>query len=139
MDRGLIKYIDTRIGIPYKINGRSPEDGIDCVGAVEMFYSEYLGVDLSLGVKKVPKGWHNQEEFQDYKQQLLRKNGSLIKEPELYCIVLVADDRGERVNHVGIFLGDDKVFNTGKHGTYLERLSKYRRENMLRGYLKLDR
>lgn len=138
MEKALINFVDTMIGIPYKINGRE-KDGMDCFGVVLYFFKHYLGIDLCPSLKEVPEEWYHNPEYEEYKIKLLVENGEMIKEPEMFCVVLMSPSPDDKIDHIGVFIGDDLVLNTGKNKAKTNRLSRLIQARRVRGFMHLKR
>lgn len=131
-----IEYVDSRIGTPYQVNGRGP-DSFDCFGLVADFYRNVLGQELGIEFEEMPEEWYQDHSYSDYKKMLLSENTYLIESPEPYCIVLLSI-RGDLIDHIGVYLGEDKVLNTSEaNGVFVVRLSALKRFKKLRGYARL--
>lgn len=138
MEKALINFVDTVVGIPYKVNGRGV-DGMDCFGVVLYFFKHHLGIELCPDLKEVPEEWYHSPEYEEYKIRLLVENGEMIKEPELFCVVLMSPRPEEKIDHIGVFIGDDLVLNTGKNKAKTNRLSRLIRARRVRGFMRVKR
>lgn len=78
-----------QLGKPYKLSGSSPSEGFDCSGLV--FYTH-----LNAG-KMVPR--RAEEQFTSIKQSKKILPGDLV--------FFTTDSRGKRVDHVGIYIGQN--------------------------------
>lgn len=112
MKKDLIEFIDGIIEIPYELNGRDPEKGLDCLGLVLHLYRDFLKVDLFDDTQVVPPGWENDPQYSTYMEDLLKEHGRFIKEPRPFDIVLMAPKEHFFANHMGIYLEDGTVLNT---------------------------
>jgi cell wall-associated NlpC family hydrolase len=136
----LIKYVDSVVGTPYKTNGRTREDGLDCFGLALDFYRRFVGRELDqVQIAELPDDWFNQQQYNDYKRKLLIKHCSWLREPEPFCLVLMAPRGEAEVNHLGVYLGEDRVLNTTKKtGALLTKLSALVRAKRVRGYFRVE-
>jgi len=140
MEKPLIDYLDSIIGIPYRLNGRGGGDeGLDCIGTVLKFYREYLKIHIFDDTEVVPKNWWDNPKYADYMERMIKKHCFSIKEPELFCLILVAPPDHFLANHLGIYLGENKFLNTSETtGIIISNLGILTRENKVRGYLKVN-
>lgn len=138
MKKDLIDFIDSMIGIPYVLNGRDPETGLDCMGVILHFYRNYLNVALFDDTEIVPEGWEDNPEYAKYMEKLLHVHGKLVKEPQEFDIVLMSPKDHFFANHVGIYLSDGTVLNTCPSGVYRRALYAYKRVNRVRAFVRLN-
>ncbi|OYX06648.1 MAG: hypothetical protein B7Z05_04255 [Thiotrichales bacterium 32-46-8] len=87
-----------QLGKPYKLSGNSPSEGFDCSGLV--FYTH-----LNAG-KLVPR--RAEEQFTSIKQSSKILPGDLV--------FFTTDSRGKRVDHVGIYIGQNTFIHAPGKG-----------------------
>ncbi len=87
-----------QLGKPYKLSGNSPSEGFDCSGLV--FYTH-----LNAG-KLVPR--RADEQFTSIKQSNQILPGDLV--------FFTTDSRGKRVDHVGIYIGQNTFIHAPGKG-----------------------
>lgn len=87
-----------QLGKPYKLSGNSPSEGFDCSGLV--FYTH-----LNAG-KIVPR--RAEEQFTSVKQSHKILPGDLV--------FFTTDSRGRRVDHVGIYIGQNTFIHAPGKG-----------------------
>jgi cell wall-associated NlpC family hydrolase len=139
MEKPLIDFIDSMMGIPYELNGRDPEVGLDCMGVILHFYRGYLKTKLFDDTEIVPKGWEDNPEYAEYMEKLLHEHGILVKEPAPFDIVLVASTPEHFfANHVGVYLPDGTVLNTGPPGVFRRSLTAFLEAGIVKGYVRLN-
>ncbi len=84
------------VGIPYKLKGRTPEDGFDCWGLV-LWANKLRGINLS----ENPLGWRDRgailQEVKDYKRH------------DILCLGY----KGEQVEHVGVAINGTDFIHAG--------------------------
>lgn len=138
MQKDLIIFIDDMIGIPYLLNGRDPEVGLDCMGVILHFYRNYLKTTLFDDTEIVPDGWEDNPDYAEYMEKLLHVHGQLIKYPEPFDIVLMSPKGHFFANHVGIYLEDGTVLNTGPSGVFRRALSAFQDAGKVKGFVRLN-
>ena len=136
MDPEVRRYIDEKIGTPYEVNGRGP-NSFDCFGLTVDYFREVRGKNIEASFEEVPDGWHRDKKYRDYKKRLLATHGEWVKEPQEDCIVLISSTGDREIDHIGVYLGEDKILNTGKHGVFVTRLSALLRMKRVRGYIRV--
>ena len=87
-----------QLGKPYKLSGNSPNEGFDCSGLV--FYTH-----LNAG-KLIPR--RAEEQFTSIKQSKKILPGDLV--------FFTTDSRGKRVDHVGIYIGQNTFIHAPGKG-----------------------
>jgi len=138
MDKKLINYIDSIIGIPYVTNGRGAT--LDCFGLVLKFYKEFLDIEIVDDSIVMPDGWYNDPKNGQYMNKMVQQHGVLLKEPDLYSIVLMAPEGHFLSNHIGIFVGEGKVVHTTiTTGVCQTPLTALKNVKKIRGYVRLER
>lgn len=111
--------IDDLLGIRYKTNGRD-SNGYDCYGLaieVEKRFGHKLP-DMEEFLKK-------DRVFENCKDLALKKVTSQVKQvkvPEKEGDVILFND-GSILNHIGIYLGNDKYIHCNKYGVHIESVS----------------
>lgn len=120
------------VGIPFK-DGEPSYKGANCITLVELFYKDFLGVEISkIRIDAV----NTRRAFLEYLQQI-SQNWIKLHIPEQYCVVAMSYDQKHPrlVQHFGIYLGDGKVLHTlnkiNSHIVTLESLKPF-----IKGYYK---
>lgn len=95
----LIETAERFLGVPYKWGGESAREGFDCSGLAMTVYR--------LNGLKLPRNSRQQY-----------RAGRAVKKGELQPgdLVFFATKGGKRVNHVGIYLGDDRFIHAPRTG-----------------------
>lgn len=124
------------IGAPYKVHGRTVEEGLDCYGLLIEVYSRagimipdafYAGTSTAENMKNYPK-----------LKELVANGLSLVPvdHPVELCVVCLAMT-GREVSHVGIYIGDGLMLHSVQgSGVCAEPLSRFR--HLIRGYYTID-
>lgn len=94
----VVEHSVAQLGKPYKASGNSPSEGFDCSGLV--FYTH-----LNAG-KMVPR--RAEEQFTSVKQSQKILPGDLV--------FFTTDSRGKRVDHVGIYIGQNTFIHAPGKG-----------------------
>jgi cell wall-associated NlpC family hydrolase len=109
--------IDDLIGVRYKLNGRG-YDGFDCYRLV-IEVSKRFGHHLPDIEEMLASGY----DFNFYKDKLLPK--VRVKEIEYPNdagdVILFSNNIGV-LNHIGVYLGDNKVIHCNKLGVHVDKL-----------------
>jgi len=96
---GLLKRALSFIGTPYRWGGSSPDSGFDCSGLVGYVFRTALGIDLP----RVSRD--------------MAQNGERVERTALTAGDLVFfGRRGNRIDHVGIYLGDGRFVHAPRTG-----------------------
>jgi len=96
---GLLKRALSFIGTPYRWGGSSPDSGFDCSGLVGYVFRTALGIDLP----RVSRD--------------MAQNGERVERAALSAGDLVFfGRRGNRIDHVGIYLGDGRFVHAPRSG-----------------------
>lgn len=96
--QAVVEHSIAQLGKPYKPSGNSPSEGFDCSGLV--FYTH-----LNAG-KLVPR--RAEEQFTSIKQSHKILPGDLV--------FFTTDSRGKRVDHVGIYIGQNTFIHAPGRG-----------------------
>lgn len=94
----VIEHSIAQLGKPYKLSGNSPNEGFDCSGLV--FYTH-----LTAG-KLVPR--RAEEQYTSVKPATRILPGDLV--------FFSTDSKGKRVDHVGIYIGQNKFIHAPGKG-----------------------
>lgn len=107
--QGLLNYATSLVGTRYRFGGASPENGFDCSGYVRYVYKNQLGISLP----------HN--------AAAIGKIGTNISHSELRPgdLVLFSTWR-QRLNHVGIYLGNNRFAHASSSRTGFVQISDIR-------------
>lgn len=114
--------IDDLVGIRYKTNGRSIQEGFDCYGLaieVEKRFGHSLP-DLD-EIKRMDRDIKSCEEL-----CVKQTNAILIDFPKTEGDVLFMKDGAGVMNHIGVYLGDGRFIHCNKHGVHLEKVAFYK-------------
>jgi cell wall-associated NlpC family hydrolase len=103
--RSVVKEAITLIGKPYKPSGTSPREGFDCSGLA--FYS-YLKIG-----KLLPRS--SKEQYQSAHKVKKIKPGDLV--------FFITKIRGNHIDHVGIYIGEQKFIHAPGKGRSVETAS----------------
>ncbi|WP_310153708.1 C40 family peptidase [Luteimonas sp. 3794] len=96
---GLLKRALSFIGTPYRWGGSSPDSGFDCSGLVGYVFRTALGIELP----RVSRD--------------MAQNGERVERTALTAGDLVFfGRRGNRIDHVGIYLGDGRFVHAPRTG-----------------------
>jgi cell wall-associated NlpC family hydrolase len=119
LDRG-----KTLLGTPYQYGGASRKTGFDCSGFVGYVYKEELGI-------KLPRTTGG----------LLKMDAPVIARSDLEPGDLILfNDRGRgRVNHVGIYMGDDQFIHASSKRSGGVRVDKLSNSHWSASYLQAKR
>lgn len=109
----LVHTAESFMGIPYKWGGSSAEDGFDCSGLTMAVYQ--------LNGLKLPRN-----------SRLQYRVGMEVKKSELRKgdLVFFATNRGNKISHVGIYVGDNTFIHAPRTG------KKIRKSSLAKGYFK---
>lgn len=121
---GVLQSALSFTGIRYRYGGSSPVTGFDCSGFVGYVFRESAGL-------KLPRASH----------QMASAEGIKISRAELKAGDLVFFGSRKRVNHVGIYLGDDRFIHAPSTGGRVrtDRMSdRYWRARFVSGKRVLD-
>lgn len=131
-ERGLLNYTDL-LGVQFRYNGRSKEEGFDCYGLTQEIYRR-IGIILPEYTSTDDKSLIHQMIIQGI--EVFKK----IEKPEPYCIVLFMI-KPPYVSHVGVVLEDCYRFIhvNEKVSVVVERLDNILWERKVRGYYRYVR
>jgi len=109
--------------IPYKYNGRNI-NGIDCWGLVLLFYKREFGIDI-IDYK------HNTDsysELNDFIEIIAINNEQFTRVDDLkFGDLLLIKNQSETINHIGIYLGDNKFIHAiDKIGVAISKIHIWR-------------
>lgn len=128
-DKGvnILIEVEKYIGIPYKHNGRSIEEGLDCWGLVMCIFKE-LGISLpgSDGYNRPEQDWFKKDPDR-YWRFLQRVGEPLdIVQVKRYDIVYFALIGNSIVSHAGVMLDNEKFIHTlQKRNCFVSKLDRY--------------
>lgn len=116
------------IGCPFKVHGRSKEDGFDCYG-------------LAIEVLK-RNGIHLQDAFyesldssvQIYEKQVASIPSKQLDRPEDLCIIVL--NIFGQPKHIAVYIGDGMIIHATRQGVLVEPLRRY--EKRVVGYYKVS-
>lgn len=119
------------IGVPYKVHGRTKEEGFDCYGiAIEVYKRAGLSIPDVF--------YTNTECTENEKTASILVNGiphTVLKKPELYCIIGLLVNK--RFTHIGIYIGDGEMIHaTTNCGVCIQKLARW--QNRIAGYFKVN-
>lgn len=98
--RGVLDRALTALGVRYRWGGSTPEKGFDCSGLVKYAFDAIAGV-------KLPRT----------SNAMARADGQKVARDELEPgDLLFFNIRSRRVNHVAIYLGDDRFIHAPRRG-----------------------
>ena len=127
-----VPYVRDLIGVPYKVHGRSIEEGFDCYGLmIEIF--------ARAGIK-IPDAFYEEttitENMKNYHilRNLVEEGMSLVpvEVPQKMSIVCIAMT-GKEVSHVGVYIGEGMIIHSLQgYGVCVEPLAKY--QYKVKGY-----
>ena len=133
--------INSFIGIPYKLRGRSKKDGLDCYGIIKEFYKECFNIKLSLF-----SPIENQDPFEknmvEYNEDANFKSvdiGGSFHKGDLLTFILERPkgDNVIKMFHVGLYLGDGLMLHTKEGtGSSIERFESYSGKRFFSGALR---
>ena len=117
------------IGVPYKVHGRSKEEGFDC-----------LGLDIEVlrrnGIEIPDVNYDNPEEYENVFIKMHSKvEYKKIDFPQELCIIVFRIKN--EPTHTGIYIGDGLFIHATKKGVSAEPLHRW--ERRVEGYYKVSR
>ena len=120
----LINRGKTLLGTPYRYGGNSRKTGFDCSGFVKYVYKEELGIDLPRTTRA-----------------LLTMDAPRVARADLEPGDLILfNDRGRgRVNHVGIYMGDDQFIHSSSSRSGGVRVDSLNNRHWNASYLQAKR
>ena len=123
------REVNALIGCPYKVHGRSIEEGFDCYGVDIEVYKIH-------GMYLPDIDYDNPEQYEDVFEEMHGKvEYEKIDNPQILCII-VFRVRGEST-HTGIYLGDGLFIHATKDkGVRAEPLHRW--INRVEGYYKVS-
>lgn len=94
----------TLMGTPYKFGGTSPDEGFDCSGLVQYIYRDISDVVLPRTA-----------------QEMASMAGRDVSDRELSVgdLVFFRLGGGSRINHVGVYIGDNRFVHAPRTGTVI--------------------
>ena len=118
MEKKLNDFLKKMMTIPYVRKGRG-YDGVDCGGAILIFYRDFLGIELPDFDLDYDENWSvkgNKSLFIENYYKFFDK----ITKPAQFDIILFQTKKGI-ANHGGIILGNGKFFHVSKSGGSINR------------------
>ena len=110
MNKKLYKEVDEWLGVPYKYGGQSKK-GTDCSGLVVEIYKEVYGIKLYRSSSEI------------YEKNCKKIKKSDLKEGDL--VFFITSKNEKKINHVGLYLKDDKFVHTStKKGVIISELKE---------------
>ena len=110
INKKLYKEVDKWLGVPYKYGGQSKK-GVDCSGLIVEIYKEVYG-------EKLYRTTH----------EIYEKNCDKIKSKDLKegdLVFFKTSKKGTRINHVGLYLKNDKfVHSSTQRGVIISELKE---------------
>lgn len=109
-NKKLYTVVEKWLGVPYKYGGQT-KSGTDCSGLVVEVYKDVYGKKL----------YRSSYEIYEKNCKQIKKND--LKEGDL--VFFITSKTGKRINHVGIYLNDNKfVHSTTSRGVIISDLSE---------------
>jgi cell wall-associated NlpC family hydrolase len=100
------------LSIPYKLNGRTPEEGLDCWGLVVCIFKD-LGISLPAGdgYSKPGNDWYKRDPLR-YHRFLQKIGEPVLGEPQPYDIIYFTLIGNHIVSHTGVMLDNNTFIHT---------------------------
>jgi cell wall-associated NlpC family hydrolase len=105
-------WADEYVGLPFKLGGRTREEGLDCWGLVRLVLIEQTGIMYPSYRGDDPQGWTIVEHANKYRTP---------REPKVLDVVILNTEVLNKENqyvlapvHVGIFVGPDQILHIEK-------------------------
>lgn len=113
----------TLMGTPYKYGGTSPDEGFDCSGLVQYIYRDISAVQLPRTA-----------------QEMSALAGRDVSQQELTVgdLVFFRLGGGSRINHVGVYIGENRFVHAPRTGTVI-RIDPFTDKYWMRYYVKARR
>ncbi len=108
------------LGIPYSFGSKDPATGFDCSGFVSYVYKKAINYDLPSGSKA----------------QFAKAGGLLVNYEQLKPgDLMFFSHTGKSINHVGIFVGEEKFIHAPRTGRRIsvDELGRYWKQKFVKG------
>ena len=118
------------LGTPYKMHGRTIQEGLDCWGLVLLIYA-------NMGIKLPDPVYCSQGDFPQVAENLgsLTSIFNKVDIPEKNSIIMIKVHN--ICSHCGIYLGDGYfIHSTSSHGVIIEPVYRYKKR--IEGYYKVS-
>lgn len=112
--------IDDLIGVKYRKNGRTKEEGFDCYGlAIEVL--KRFGHNLP----DIENARKDDYDFNECHQLILKRvKVKEIPEPQEAGDVVLIKKIGKAMTHIGVYMGNGQVIHCNAGGVHIEKLSR---------------
>lgn len=112
--------VDDLIGVKYRKNGRTKEEGFDCYGlAIEVL--KRFGHELP----DIENARKDDYDFNECHLLVLKKvKVEEIPEPQTAGDVVLIKQMGKAMTHIGVYMGNGQVIHCNISGVHIEKLSR---------------
>lgn len=131
-DAHSVPYVRDLIGVPYKVHGRSKEEGFDCYGLIIEVFAR-AGIKIPDAFYAVTTTEENAKNYHVLKK-LVEEGLRLVpvdypQEMSIVCIAMSS----KGVSHVGVYIGEGMILHSIQgFGVCAEPLLKY--QHLVKGY-----